>query len=893
MAGGTPSVLKVRIVSDANNAQASIKATADDFDKLAVSAKRSGDALPDKEIAETDRRMARLGRQTEDLQQEMRQLAAASRQVDGTLPDHELAATARRMKRLARETDKLEDELYELAAAGRAADLGDIELEETRREFARTVRSVNELGNAFRNLGKDTSAGSSGGAGLAGGFTAAENAINGTASAFGSLAKAGGIAGTAIASTVTALLALVGIQVLSWAVQAAGALSRLAGALTILPAAAIGAVGVMGALKLAFLGVGDALDALAKGDMEKFNAELKKMSPALRSIMREVQGLVPEFNKLKNAVQTSFWKQLSGEITKTGEALAGPLKAGLSAIATSLGAIAGDVLKFARNSKTLKSVETVFKNVASALNTLRPGIRSVMRGFADMAEAVSPIFKTMADDINAVAKRFGDWMTKVSKSGDAFAWAQGAWDTLKKLADIGFEVGRALKGIFTGINNASATKDVLGDLASTMRRFADAVNSTDGQNKIAKIVEDLSKLADLAGKLLEITPIILGLANPFAVLAAEVARAGLSFDAFIAAVQGMIVKVISALTGLPEATVRAFLGFEQVPTIVSTNMAEAATAAQTGGTAIVSGIAGGLSGVPAAVATGLGPLTPAVRTAVAQGNSAGSTTAKLLAGMLHSDYGAAAQSGIQGLSPLKPGIQNQVKLANNGGSATALLFRSQLYGAYSKAATGATSGLQPLTPAVTGSVTKASKGGDKAATIGTKEIVAAYKKLPGQTKTALAPLTAAVRGAVTAAMKAGAAAARAGAAEIKGIMSDLASSVSTSLSGISSNVATARTLQTEINTIAREVQTTLEAIQADLRTARQTQANMPATTGGAQATAAPTSTRAVRAAAITVAAPVPEVHVHLNGREIGGFIERIVTRQMAADGARALRGQWA
>ncbi|MGO4421284.1 hypothetical protein AB4Z54_21885, partial [Streptomyces sp. MCAF7] len=114
------------------------------------------------------------------------------------------------------------------------------------------------------------------------------------------------------------------------------ALAPAAGAIAALPAAAGAAQVAMGTLRLATLGVGDALEAAFGGDAAKFEKALQNLAPAAQDAARAFRDLVPELRAVQQQVQQAFFQQLAGQIEGAVRNLT-PLREGLSGVATEFG----------------------------------------------------------------------------------------------------------------------------------------------------------------------------------------------------------------------------------------------------------------------------------------------------------------------------------------------------------------------------------------------------------------------------------------------------------------------------------------------------------------------------------------------------------------------------
>ena len=84
------------------------------------------------------------------------------------------------------------------------------------------------------------------------------------------------------------------------AVAALGsALADLAGFAVLIPSAIVVAAASIAPLAIAFQNFGDAIEAVASGDLEKIDEALKKLSPSARSVAKEFGKLLPQFQSLQ------------------------------------------------------------------------------------------------------------------------------------------------------------------------------------------------------------------------------------------------------------------------------------------------------------------------------------------------------------------------------------------------------------------------------------------------------------------------------------------------------------------------------------------------------------------------------------------------------------------
>lgn len=391
--------------------------------------------------------------------------------------------------------------------------------------------------------------------------------------AFGTAAKTAG----AVATKALRVSALVGgLSVLAAGaassagavVQLTAALLPMAGAVAALPALFAGLQAILGTLKLAFAGVGDAMGAALSGDANKLAKAMKNLSPAAQAAVREVQKLKPAFEALRNAVQDAFWERLKGQITSTGRALSGPLRAGMTQVATVAGQAARQVLAFARNSQTLRSIRTIFGNVAAGMkNALSQGLTPLLAGFRDLATSVTPLFGQVGSAVGGAAAKFGEWLSKVSQSGQALSWVNTAIGIFKQLAQLLTNVGGILVSVFKAASTAgTGVLGVIGQAAAKLNAF---FKSAQGQKVLVSVFKGLSAIGRalapiftaLAGAIGKVAPFIgkiavalsPGLVAVAQALGTALAAMGPGLTTLAKGIATGLVKLAPALTPLGKA----------------------------------------------------------------------------------------------------------------------------------------------------------------------------------------------------------------------------------------------------------------------------------------------------------------------------------------------------
>lgn len=151
-------------------------------------------------------------------------------------------------------------------------------------------------------------------------------------------------------------------------------LAPTAGIVAALPAAVLGGAAAIGALQLALVGVSDAFGAALGDDEKKFDKALQDLSPHAAAAAKELRGLKPQFDALKNSVQDALFAPLVGQLTAVAKALGGPLKAGLSGIAAQFRVAGRSVAQFLASATGVKAIQQVLDATRTSVAALASGI---------------------------------------------------------------------------------------------------------------------------------------------------------------------------------------------------------------------------------------------------------------------------------------------------------------------------------------------------------------------------------------------------------------------------------------------------------------------------------------------------------------------------------------
>jgi phage-related protein len=320
-----------------------------------------------------------------------------------------------------------------------------------------------------------------------------------------SLRALGRIAGRTVGA-LGGLLALgaVGIAAASAATAVGGlvaALAPTAGLIAAMPAAILGATAALGGLKLALSGVKEAFTAALTGTAEEFNKALEELSPKAQAAAREVRALKPAFEDLKTTVQDQFFAQIEGQITRTAQALSGPLKDGLTGISTSWGVAARNVLGYLQGAAGVSNVASIMAAAQAATEGFSQTTNKLTAGLLQVAAVISDRFGgELAAGISNLGQRFGEFLQRAAQGGDAVRWVDQALTAVAQLGDVLGNVGDIISGLFSAADASGS--GFLANLQQITQAFSDFVNSTAGQEAIGNIFSTVGEIAAQLGPIL-------------------------------------------------------------------------------------------------------------------------------------------------------------------------------------------------------------------------------------------------------------------------------------------------------------------------------------------------------------------------------------------------------
>lgn len=345
------------------------------------------------------------------------------------------------------------------------------------------------------------------------------SAMQGVRAAFGQLRGivSGGLAGFSVRLLLGALAA----TTLAGAVNAAGREAlNLVGIVGLLPAGMLAAASVAGALQIAFIGVGDAVEAVFDKDPKKLQEALKGLSKEARDFVLDIKAVKPFLDQLKTNTQNKFFAQLEDAPQRLRDALGGELFVGLGRIASKAGMIVDSIVDRISNSNIAGFLDRMFGTVDRLMVRLQGPIGRLVDSLFGAADTSLPAFERAGNAVADFIDRFAKFIDENVEDGDFLKWLNDGLDTLGELGDLVKEATGLLSVMFDDPNEEGDSFLVI--LADLMREFKEFLETPDGQLALEGIAT-AAKGAGLVllGLLTVVTVIILALGD----LVAAVKRA--------------------------------------------------------------------------------------------------------------------------------------------------------------------------------------------------------------------------------------------------------------------------------------------------------------------------------------------------------------------------------
>lgn len=282
----------------------------------------------------------------------------------------------------------------------------------------------------------------------------------------------------------------------------AAAIPALTGALAGMGAAA----GAIGVTLLAFNGIGDALKAIDKAqlqptveNLQAMQVALEKLGPAGAEFAQFLDGLEPQLHDLQNVARAGLFPGVEDGINQLLSRL--PLVRQVVAdLSSGLGDLARDAGRSLSSDAWTPFFDYVANTAGPTMDDFARATGNVALGFANLLVAFAPMTSGFTSGLVDATRAFADWSSTLD-SNKSF---QSFLDTVRQSGPQALDLFTALAKALVGLVKAAAPfgQVVLPALTATANLFATIANSPIGPGLYAAAagMVAFNRAADLAGR---------------------------------------------------------------------------------------------------------------------------------------------------------------------------------------------------------------------------------------------------------------------------------------------------------------------------------------------------------------------------------------------------------
>lgn len=315
--------------------------------------------------------------------------------------------------------------------------------------------------------------------------------------------------GMTVARTLTGTLQAL-FQISKWmiiaaavgaAVQAVAALvvglGKLVGLAPLVVPAVLSMVSAFAALKIAFTGLGAAIQAGWRGDVEKLAEAMKKLHPEAQKLVKTLLALKPQLEAFKKAIQGAFFKDLSKEIQALSVVYLPLLQGHLSAVAGIFNQFVASFLRWLMTKSVVDDWKTTFASLEGVLHNVLSAMLSVLDGFRHIGVVAAPILLMLTQGLARAAQGFAESMARARENGSIEQFIMEALQVGRQLFDLLRNIWAILSPIFHAL--ATGEGNVLELMVRLTGQLADLLSTAQATDAIVALFGALNAIVVALG----------------------------------------------------------------------------------------------------------------------------------------------------------------------------------------------------------------------------------------------------------------------------------------------------------------------------------------------------------------------------------------------------------
>ena len=287
-------------------------------------------------------------------------------------------------------------------------------------------------------------------------------------------------------------------------IAVAAALSNLIGLVGILPSGLGVLIAAVAPLIIAFQGFGEAVAAIASGDIEKINEALKNLSPSARNAARELGRLLPVLGNFRRAIQEAFFGQLGAGAFTTLVGILPRITESLSGVAGALGRFARGFIDMLASLGSVQVINELLNTTARIIDQLSGPIIRLFDAIGSSVHESLPFVERIAAAFGRALDAFAAFINKAIETGDFDKFIEDAFTTVKELIDLLKAVGGLIGTIFAGTEQSG--HDFIKTLTDVINQMNAFFKSAEGQ----RTLQDLVLIVNAVGQAIQGAVVTIG-----------------------------------------------------------------------------------------------------------------------------------------------------------------------------------------------------------------------------------------------------------------------------------------------------------------------------------------------------------------------------------------------
>lgn len=318
-------------------------------------------------------------------------------------------------------------------------------------------------------------------------------------------------------------------------------------------------VAAFGAVKIATIGMGDAMEAVASGDAKKLNEAMKNLSPNAQSFIRALDKVHASFVPIRKDIQDAMFANLGKALKNVATAILPTFKDGMVEVSSALNGLALEAARVAQQPFFKQALANSMQSTAKATNTLRSAV-------APLAKAIAGLLAVGAPYVNMLAK----WVNKQAELAAAYVNSAKGQKSMKAAINTGIGALQQLGGLISAITSAlgnlfqasaSTGQTFIQIVTEMLNKFNAWADTAKGQKQLKELFTALNSILKATLTIFTaIAKVIIGLSGAFN----AVNKATSGFGAYLVLIGGAIGRVLTKVFGF----MRSLRGVIRVVSIV-------------------------------------------------------------------------------------------------------------------------------------------------------------------------------------------------------------------------------------------------------------------------------------------------------------------------------------